>query len=285
MICRLSVGSGVFPSDWRRANVIPVHKKCSKRFPENCRPVSLSAICSKILEKVVCESLLRACLPALPLSQCGFLQKRSSLTNLACFLEHCWGSLTGGGGLQTDAIDTDFSSAFTCVSHRLLLYKLRHSFNVTGLAFSWLESYLSHRTQRVVLEGKHSDRGPVLSGVPEGSILGPTLFTCYVADLPSQIKTNPLSYADDVKICHKIQSQDDVDSLQADLNSLSEWSKTWLLKLNPAKCKSITFTLSLSPISSFYVLDGHRLGQCETIRDLGVILDTSSRSLTTWMTL
>ena len=75
----------VFPSTWKRANVIPVFKKGSKKLPDNYRPVSLLAICSKILEKVVCEGLLQACLPALPSSQHGFLPNRSCVTNLACF--------------------------------------------------------------------------------------------------------------------------------------------------------------------------------------------------------
>ena len=89
MICRLSARSGVFPSAWKRANVIPVFKKGSKKLPENYRPVSLLAICSKVLEKVVCEALFRACLPALPDSQHGFLPNRSCTTNLACFTDHC----------------------------------------------------------------------------------------------------------------------------------------------------------------------------------------------------
>ena len=252
MICRLSVRSGVFPSAWKRANVIPVFKKGSKKLPENYRPVSLLALSSKILEKVVCEALLPACLPALPDSQHGFLPNRSCITNLACFTDHCWTSLANG--VQTDAIYTDYSSAFTSVSHRLLLHKLKHSFNITGLAYSWLESYLSHRSQRVILDGKHSDWVPVLSGVPEGSILGPILFTCFVADLPNQMQTSSLSYADDVKIFHRIQCPADAHSLQADLNRLNDWSKTWRLKLNPAKCKSITFTLRTSPITVSYVL-------------------------------
>ena len=150
-------------------------------------------------------------------------------------------SLTKGS--QTDAIYTDYSSAFTSVRHRLLLHKLKCSFNISGLALGWLESYLGQRSQRVILDGKHSDWTPVQSGVPEGSILGPLLFTC-VADLPNHIKTSSLSYADDVKIFHRIKSSDDITSLQADLDRLSLWSKTWLLKLNPAKCKSITFTLT-----------------------------------------
>ena len=271
-ICRLSVRSGVFPSTWKRANVIPVFKKGSKKHPDNYRPVSLLAICSKILEKVVCEGLLQACLPALPSSQHGFLPNRSCVTNLACFLDHCWTSLTKGS--QTDAIYTDYSSAFTSVSHRLLLHKLERSFSISGLALGWVESYLSQRSQRVVLDGKHSDWIPVQSGVPEGSILGPILFTCYVADLPNQIQTSSLSYADDVKIFHRIKNPEDARSLQADLDRLSLWSKTWLLKLNPAKCKSITFTLRTLPHLAVYTLDGHQLERCVRVRDLGVILDT-----------
>ena len=116
----------VFPSAWKRANVIPVFKKGSKKLPENYRPVSLLALSSKVLEKVVCEALLPACLPALPDSQHGFLPNRSCVTNLACFTDHCWTSLASG--VQTDAIYTDYSSAFTSVSHRLLLLKLKHSF-------------------------------------------------------------------------------------------------------------------------------------------------------------
>ena len=108
-------------------------KKGLKKLPENYRPVSLLPICSKITGKVVCEGLLEAYLPALPDSQHGFLPKRSCISNLACFLEHCWASLTEGS--QTDAIYTDYSSVFTSVNHRLLLLELRHSFSITGRAY------------------------------------------------------------------------------------------------------------------------------------------------------
>ena len=167
---------------------------------------------------------MQACLPALPSSQHGFLPKRSCISNLSCFLEHCWTSIAKGK--QTDAIYTDYSSAFTSVNHTLLLHKLRHSFHITGLAHSWLKSYLSHRTQRVVLNGKHSDWTPVQSGVPEGSILGPLLFACYVADIPHHIRTGCTMYADDLKLFHRIEHQNDVAELQADLNRLLQWSNT-----------------------------------------------------------
>ena len=172
IICDISVNTGVFPTVWKQANVIPVFKKGSRKLPENYRPVSLLPICSKILEKVVCESLLRVCLPALPTSQHGFLPSRSCISNLACFLEHCWSSISKGK--QTDAVYTDYSSAFTSVNHILLLHKLRHSFNITGRAHCWLKSYLDGRQQRVILNGKHSAWTPVQSRVPEGSILGPS---------------------------------------------------------------------------------------------------------------
>ena len=97
-------------------------------------------------------------------------------------------------------IYTDYSSALTSVSHMLLLHKLKCSFNISGTALGWMESYLGHHSQRVIVDGKHSEWSPVLSGDPEGSILGPILFTCYVADLPTHMKSSCLSYADDIKI-------------------------------------------------------------------------------------
>ncbi|MCV6612461.1 MAG: reverse transcriptase family protein, partial [Amphritea sp.] len=222
IISKISVRTGVFPAVWKKANVIPVFKKGSRKLPENYRPVSLLPICSKILEKVVSESLLHACLPALPASQHGFLPSRSCISNLSCFLDHCWSSIQSGK--QTDAIYTDYSSAFTSVNHTLLLHKLRQSFHISGAAHSWLCSYLSDRSQRVVLNGKHSQWTPVQSGVPEGSILGPLLFACYVADIPHHIKTNCIAYADDLKLYHRISNRGDVLELQADLDRLYRWS-------------------------------------------------------------
>ena len=187
------------------------HKKYPKQFLENYRPVSLLAICSKILDKVVCKNMLRARLPVLPSSQHAFIPKRSCATNLTRFQHHCWASLSKGS--QTDTIYTDFSSAFTSVNHKLLLHKLCHSFNISGLAYKWIQSYLSNRSQRVVLDGKYSDWLPVLSRVSEGNILGPILFSCYVADLPNNIKNNSLAYADDVKIFNRVNNRDDANSL------------------------------------------------------------------------
>ena len=188
------------------------------------------------------------------------------------FLKHSWDSIQSGS--QTDAIYTDYSSAFTSVNHILLIHKLKTSFNVTGRALSWIESYLTDRRQRVVLDGVCSDWTPVRSGVPEGSVCGPLLFICFTADLPSLIQTECIMYADDIKLYHRITSQSDTEVLQADLNRLSTWSAAWRLQLNPSKCHVISFSLRKSPILATYMLDGTALQRRSETRDLGVILDS-----------
>jgi len=104
--------------------------------------------------------------------------------------------------------------------------------------------------------------------------LGPLLFACYVAGIPLYIKTGCITYADDVKLYHRIRCQDDITLLQSDLDRLLQWSNTWRLRLNPVKCKFITFTLRTSPLVSCYTLDGHQLERYSQIRDLGVLLDS-----------
>ena len=194
------------------------------------------------------------------------------MTNLTCFLNDAWDAIAEGK--QTDVIYTDFSSAFTSVNHELLLYKLNKSFNVTGLAYNWLHSYLTDRSQRVIDNGKQSPWTPVLSGVPEGSICGPLLFTCFTADIPLHVNNGCTMYADDVKLHRTIRCEGDVQALQTDINSLVDWSCSWKLHLNPAKCHVITFTLRTSPILATYKVGNAILERCTLVRDLGVILDS-----------
>ena len=182
--------------------------------------------------------------------------------------------------MQTDAVYTDYSAAFTSVNHALLLHKLKTSFNVTGQAYSWIESYLSGRRQRVVLSGKLSDWAPVTSGVPEGSMCGPLLFICYTADIDRIIRTNYIMYAD-IKLYHRVKSTADADALQADLNRLAAWSDTWRLRLNPAKCSVISFTLRKSPVLHYYSLNGADLERRYETRDLGRHSSKTSRTRAT----
>ena len=138
----------------------------------------------------------------------------------------------------------------------------------------WFVSYLSDRRQRVIVNGKASDWKPVTSGVPEGSLLAPLLFSMFINDLPRNIESSCLLYADDVKIFRKITSPADGRALQRDLSQLSAWSVSWGLTLNPIKCKSFTMTLRRAPVQTKYFIAGTVLEHVSTIRDLGVTIDT-----------
>ena len=272
IICQLSLSSGRFPRIWRRSHVIPVHKKGSRQDATNYRPVSLLSICSKVLERVVCDQLLLHVAPALSTDQHGFLAGRSCETNLSCLLNQLWESVAGGH--QTDVIYTDYSSAFTSVNHELMLHKLQNSYHLSDAALGWFRSYLCDREQCVVLNGKKSDWTPVRSGVPEGSICGPILFVLFCNDVAQHISSTCLMYADDMKLSRWIRSPDDAALLQLDLDRFCEWSSAWKLQLNPTKCKAITFTLRKKPIVSTYSINQTALERVSEIRDLGVILDS-----------
>lgn len=113
----------------------------------------------------------------------------------------------------------------------LLIHKLT-SFGIHDKLLKWFSSYLTDREQRVVIDGEESSWLPVLSGVPQGSILGPLLFVLYINDLPRCVTSMVGLYADDTKLCRKITSVDDCKLLQRDLDMLIEWSKKWKLKFN-----------------------------------------------------
>lgn len=271
IICCLSLEQGKVPRSWKQANVIPVHKKGQKCLPTNYRSVSLLPLFSKVLERVVYSSLFNHVKPVLSSQQHGFMPKRSCVTNLATMLHEAWESISAGQ--QTDIIYTDYSAAFQSVDHALLLHKLRNSFKISDSALAWLESYFTERVQRVVINGKCSAWTPVPSGTPEGSLLSPLLFACFINDLPDVVHSKCLMFADDVKLYHRISCQEDCAFLQSQLDALCHWSKLWGMSLNPGKCKVLSFTLRRNRVTGSYVLGGEQLERVSEMRDLGVVLD------------
>ena len=115
----------------------------------------------------------------------------------------------------------DFSEAFDKVPHCRLLKKLDY-YGVRGNTLRWIDSFLAERTQEVVVEGQHSGIGRVISGVPQGSVLGPTLFLIYINDLGDGIKANVRLFADDTILYSMIRTREDSESLQEDLKKLEE---------------------------------------------------------------
>ena len=266
-----SLSQGVFPSRWKEANVVPVHKKGSYKLATNYRSISLLPLFGKILERVVNENLFAHVRSALSSRQHGFIPARSCESNLSTFVRAGWEAINKGN--QLDCIYTDFTSAFQSVDHRLLLHKLKNSYSIDGKALAILESFLADRRQRVVLNGQISSWNPVISGTPEGSQISPLLFLLFINDLPVHIQSECLMYADDVKLYREVQTASDVDLLRSDLARLVHWSSVWKLQLNASKCKVLTFTLKRKPIVSSYSINGVVLENVTAMRDLGVILD------------
>jgi len=142
--------------------------------------------------------------------------------------------LDNGGSV--DAIYLDYAKAFDKVPHERLLRKL-YGYGVRGVVLDWIRSFLSERRQKVVINGESSPWADVLSGVPQGSVLGPLLFVCYINDLPEVVHTTVRMFADDTKIFTDVSIPENQRELQDDINRLLAWADKWQLTFNADKCK------------------------------------------------
>ena len=163
----------------------------------------------------------------------------------------------------------DFSKAFDKVSHIRLMYKLK-GFGIDGQTHDWIGRFLMDRTQRVVVDGSHSEESKVESGVPQGTVLGPILFLLYINDLPEY----PVDclFADDCVIYRNIKSANDSHLLQQDLRRLEEWEKTWKMEFNPLKCCTLNITRKRNRQRNQYCLKGVTLQNEESVDYLGVTI-------------
>ena len=135
----------------------------------------------------------------------------------------------------------DFAKAFDKVPHRRLLHKLEY-YGIRGSTNKWINSWLSGRTQQVVLDGQASDPVPVLSGVPQGLVLDPVLFLIFINNLPDNIRSSVCLFADVCVLYRNIHLRLDCLTLQEDLTSLGQWEADWQMKFNVAKCHSMRVT-------------------------------------------
>ena len=187
-------------------------------------------------------------------NQHGFRSRVSCETQLIQFTQDLYDTLNKQGG-QADVIVMDFSKAFDQVDHQRLLLKL-HRLGINTGVITWIQSFLSGRSQRVVLDGETSDACPVLSGVPQGSVLGPCLFLMYINDMPENIQSNIRLFADDTIMYLTITNQSDCQDLQRDLLKLEIWEREWLMAFNPDKCEVIRITKAQDPVIFDYQLHG-----------------------------
>lgn len=275
-----SYKTGILPCEWKVANTVPIYKKGTKTEVNNYRPVSLTNVICKVMESIIRDHVLKYFLvnDFFSNKQFGFLKGRSTVLQLLNIIDEWTLSLDLGG--QIDCIYMDFEKAFDKVPHRRLISKLL-SYGINSNIIAWILDFLDKRQFRVIVNDKFSSWHDVLSGIPQGSILGPLLFIIYINDLPdfcNNLCAKLYIYADDTKLFRHIRKSEDQDNLQSDINKVKEWANDWLLKLNVEKCCSMSFTANINNActTKYYIGDGtvqHELKKLDSVSDLGVRFD------------
>ncbi|BHF77748.1 hypothetical protein SprV_0602085700 [Sparganum proliferum] len=243
LLFQASLDEGRLPPEWKTAWISPIHKSGSRASANNYRPVSLTSICCKVMERFIKRELMRFLEQHRLLSnaQHRFRRGRSCLTNLLYCLEQWTRAIDEGNVVHVAYID--FKKAFDSVPHQRLLYKLSR-IGVRGKLLKWIENFLIGRSQTVRLGGQQSAEVTVTSGVPQGSVLGPILFLTYIDACIHGLDCDIAMFADDIKLWTVIRNEDDEAKLQANLDRLEQWSGYRLLPFNVSKCNILRIVVS-----------------------------------------
>ena len=274
LLFNICYSTGCIPADWKLANIVPVHKKGSKAEVTNYRPISLTSIIMKTFERIIRDDLIRRCDHLIDSRQHGFMLEKSCTTQLVSFCDSL--ALSLNENIRTDVVYFDFQKAFDSVNHDIILHKLKHQYGIDGSLLRFFKCYLDERYQRVVIGNKMSHKCRVTSGVPQGSILGPTLFILFLNDITKDLSpdTNIAMYADDTKIWRRIRKQDDHWILQRDINSLMNWATCNKMKFHPSKSHVLSITNSIGATQDdgnyIYAIDNSPICYTELEKDLGV---------------
>ena len=255
-------------STWKKAIITAVFKKDSRSSPNNYRPVSLTSVISKVMESIVRDKILDHLMSNNIFcdNQHGFVPGRDCMTQLLLCLEE-WTQLIEDGEC-IDIIYTDFKKAFDSVAHQRLLVKL-HNLGIDGRVLDWIRSFLTNREQSVRVNQECSKWSKVISGIPQGSVIGPLLFVVFINDMPMTIKNMCKLFADDCKLYGAVKS--DNCSMQEDLTNMYKWSKRWQLPFNETKCK--VMHIGRRNPHKEYQMEGHILEESTCEKDLGVNMD------------
>ena len=274
LIFECSFRNKQLPENWKSANISAIFKKGKRSEVGNYRPISLTSIVCKIMESIIRDKIMDYFMTNELFSnkQFGFIKGRSTTLQLLKVLDSWTEYLESGG--QIDVIYTDLEKAFDKVPHKRLISKLR-SYKINEDVIAWIQAFLENRKQRVHINGKYSQWASVLSGIPQGSILGPLLFIIYINDLVEACNNGStiFLYADDAKIFKHILTETDKIALQKDLDSACTWTERWLLKLNVNKCKFVSYGRNYD-YQANYTLHDTNLERLENFKDLGVLFDS-----------
>ena len=276
-----SISIGVFPDSWKIAKVSPLFKSGSLFDRSNYRPISVLATISKVLERHVYASFYTFLTEydLLTDNQFGFRESRSCELAVTDLTDNILTNMDNSS--LNGLLLIDLKKAFDLVDHSTLLFKLS-SYGSSPLAMKWFTSYLSDRRQLTSFKGSLSDILPVLTGVPQGSILGPLFFLLFINDLPLHLShSNSTMFADDTTI---LASSSTVHDLSLKLNQVaydvSSWAENNKMAVNTSKTKSMLIFSSrkakyIGNPSLSLVMNGNEIEQVSHAKMLGVVLDSN----------
>ena len=273
-----SIVCGRPPASWKQSSVVPIPKKSRASSTSDYRPISLLSVVSKVLERHIYQLISEHLSLQCPLANCqwGFQAKKSTVSALL-HTTHAWLHHLENGS-EIGAIFFDFKKAFDRVPHLPLLSKLE-KIGLDSHIILWIHNYLAERQQRVVVNGAASHLSQVISGVPQGSILGPLLFLIYVNDITNvnlSLGSRLVLYADDILLFRPIRTVGDYSALQDDINALSNWATQNAMTFNTAKCKfmKVSRKRSRSILTPSLTLNGCILEEVLTIKYLGILISS-----------
>ena len=277
LIWKKSLKTGEIPNILKKANIVPIHKGDSRGEAKNYRPVALTSHIIKIFEKVLRNNIVSHMEEnnLLNPGQHGFRAGRSCLSQLLSHVETITKILEDGDNV--DVIYLDFSKAFDKVDFLVTLRKIKH-LGISGNIGKWIYSFLTGRTQCVIVNGMRSDVSVVKSGVPQGSVLGPLLFLILLGDIDKSVSSAFVSsFADDTRVGHRIKTAEDINSLQEDLKAIYQWSADNNMKFNSEKFECIRYGKRRDiHETTVYLSDTNTvIAPKDQIKDLGVIISSN----------
>ena len=274
-LANLCISSGTFPDILKKSVVKPIYKSGDKHQVVNYRPISILPVISKILEKIIHERLYKFFCDNEIISnnQFGFRPKHSTEQAVTTYVDNITKNLENG--LSTLTVFLDLSRAFDTVNFEILLRKL-HSYGIRGVANDLIKSYLSNRSQCVLVNGSSSTYLPITSGVPQGSILGPLLFLIYINDLDRVTdKLHCILYADDTTVT--ISGRNPLlltELLNDELAKLNTWFIANRLSLNVSKTKYQFYSnVDKLPANDLIKISESKVERVSTFKFLGVVID------------
>ena len=279
-IWRKSLECGIIPSSCKTATISPIHKGKSRAVPKNYRPIALTSHLIKVFEKVIRKRIVEFMTEFVLFnkSQHGFRGGRSCLSQLLEHFDRITSLLEKGYGV--DVIYLDFAKAFDKLDHYITLSKLK-ALGIKGSLGRWITNFLTGRVQNVIVDGHKSMLKPVISGVPQGSVLGPLLFLILMGDIDEKIRNAFLSsFADDTRAGNKIQCLADVTCLQEDLQVIYDWSDVNNMEFHCDKFDLLRYKSNLSrevqAQSHYTSYDGSVVEEKTHVKDLGITMSSDA---------